>query len=351
MRVIATLEPGGAQLGILRVAPELRRHGIETHVIAGHATREGIRLFKEAGLQPEVWPDGRPGLQHELDGEFADWLVPRLANADLVHAHMLGAWWAAARAAPAGVPVVASEHRALADANEDELRRALLRVALVFAHGPSAREQFARLGVGEDRLRSGRSAVGGLDSVPLSTQPSPRVVFAGRLRADKGPDLLLEALALLPDPPVTLILGAGPLERRLRRLVRRRGLQRTVRFLGWQRDPGRFVAGSAACVVPSRQDGWSQTAVQAMGLGVPVVATAVDGLPATLGSNRGILVPPEDPAALARAIVAVVSGELTVDRTSAREYARRFVPERVARAYAAEYRQLVEGERPGEAAA
>ena len=341
-RVIAKLEPGGAQLGILRITAALRRQGIVTRVIAGSASREGRRLFGGAGIGVEVWPDGDPDIQYELNPAFADWLVPRLENADVVHAHMLGGWWAAARAVPPGTPLVASEHNSVAGLRAQEVRAALLRVDLMFAHGPSTRALYSGLGVEPERMRVGASAIDGIDARPLRGLPTPRLVFAGRLHAEKGPDLLIEALALLPDPPTTLILGSGPLDRRLRRLVRQRGLAGVVRFFGWHPDAPRVIAGSSACVVPSRHDAWSQTAVIAMGLGVPVVATAVEGLPATLGSNRGVLVAPDDPAALAHGIVGALTGEFAVDREDARAYAQRYLPERVARAYAGEYRELVE---------
>jgi glycosyltransferase involved in cell wall biosynthesis len=344
-RVIAKLEPGGAQLGVLRIGTALRRLGVETRVIAGCATREGRRQFAAAGLSPEVWPDGDPSLQHECRLEFAEWLQPRLEGADLVHAHMFGAWSAAAHSVAPGTPLVASEHNALrwpADPPERDLRAALLRVDLLFAHGPSTRALFADLGVGPDRLRNGASAIEGIDARPRRGLPTPRIVFAGRLHEEKGPDLLIEALALLPEPPPTLMLGAGPLEKQLRRLARARGVDRAVRFLGWRTDAPRYIAGSSLCVVPSRYDAWSQSAVIAMGLGVPVVATAVEGLPATIGSSRGVLVAPEDPQALAEGIDRVLHGEMWVDREEARAYAQRFTADRVARAYADEYRRLLE---------
>jgi glycosyltransferase involved in cell wall biosynthesis len=118
-------------------------------------------------------------------------------------------------------------------------------------------------------------------------------------------------------------------------------VDRVTRFQGWRPDAARFIAGSSVCVVPSRYDAWSQTAVIAMGLGVPVVATAVEGLPATIGSSRGVLVAPEDPEALAEAIDGVLRGEMPVDRDEARLYAQRFLPDRVARAYANEYYALL----------
>jgi glycosyltransferase involved in cell wall biosynthesis len=165
-------------------------------------------------------------------------------------------------------------------------------------------------------------------------------VFAGSLHADDGPDLLLDALMLLRVPLPAVMLGSGPLERRLRRSARRRGLD--VRFCGWPPDAARHIAGSAACVVPARRAASAETAVRAMWLGVPVIASAVDALPSAIGSNRGVLVPPEDPEALAAAITDVLQGNLPVDRAEARDYALRFTPERVAQAYAREYRGALE---------
>lgn len=59
-----------------------------------------------------MWGEGS-GLQYDCSEGFARWLAPRLTDGDPVHAHMFGGWWAAARAAPAGVPLVASEHNAV----------------------------------------------------------------------------------------------------------------------------------------------------------------------------------------------------------------------------------------------
>ena len=88
------------------------------------------------------------------------------------------------------------------------------------------------------------------------------------------------------------------------------GLAGTVRFEGWRDRPERWLAGASVCVLPSRFDAWSQTAVLAMSLGVPVVGTAVEGLPAVLGDERGVIVAPEEPTALARAIGDVLRGRI-----------------------------------------
>jgi len=111
--------------------------------------------------------------------------------------------------------------------------------------------------------------------------------------------VLVEALALLPAPPPAYLVGDGPLRGVLTRLIRSRGLDAVVHLPGWSYEPGRYIAGASVHVVPSREEAWSQSAVLALGLGVPVVGTAVDGLARTLGGGRGVLVPPEAPRALA----------------------------------------------------
>jgi len=93
-------------------------------------------------------------------------------------------------------------------------------------------------------------------------------------------------------------------------------------------------------VVPSREESWSQSAVLAPGLGVPVAGTAVDGRARTLGEGRGVLAPPEDPRALAGALSRVLAGERP-DPALGRAYARQFTPSTAAAVYASAYRQLL----------
>ena len=269
---------------------------------------------------------------------------------------MMGAWWAAARAVPPRVPLVASEHNQMSWPGGDhteQAREAARRVDLFFAHGPSARAWAAGIGLDDGRLRDGRSSVQGLSSRPLPGLPSPRLTFAGRFRGDKAPDVLVEALALLGVPPPAYLVGDGPMRPAMARLVRARGLQAVVRLPGWSYRPSRYVAGASVHVVPSREESWSQSAVVALGLGVPVVGTAVDGLARTLGGGRGVLVPPDDPAALAAALSRVLGGQHP-DPSPGRAYARQFTPSAASAIYLGAYRHLLASRarlrRPGTAA-
>ena len=342
VRVIGVLERGGAQLSALRLSVALRSHGIVTRLYAGDATAEGLALAAAFDVPAEAFAQ-QAHLQWVPSTDFAEWLRARLADAELVHAHMFGAWWAASRAAPPGLAVVASEHNAMAwprDAHDDEAAAAAPRVACFFAHGPATRAWAARIGVPGDRIVAGESVVDGLDGVPQSGLPTPRITYAGRLVADKGPDVLIDALGLLADPPPTFLLGDGEQRAALEHQVAGLGLGDVARFSGWQPHPEGLIAGAAVHVVPSRRDSWSQSATLAMGLGVPVVATAVEGLPDTLAGGRGALVAPEDPRALAAAIGAVLAGRCESDLDAARTYARRFRDEWIAPRYASVYRAV-----------
>lgn len=342
-RVVAVWEPGGAQLAVLRLIAALRRRGVvTTRLLVGEATSAGLDLAARHRVPVECYGD-ETGLQWRPSPEFASWLAPRLSHVDVVHAHMFGAWWAAAEAAPRGVPLVASEHNEMTWPAGDFSTAASAvapRIDAFFAHGPAALDFAAGLGLRPGVLRAGRSAVIGLDARPLPRLPSPRITFTGRFRSDKAPDLLLRAVALLREPPMTYLVGDGPDRSRLVDLAERLGIADRVVPTGWSHGPARYVAGASVHVVPSREEAWSQSAVVALGLGVPVIGTAVDGLSRTLGDGRGILVPPDDPGELAAAIERVLAGDRP-DPAPGITYARTFTPARLAGHYLPVYRALI----------
>lgn len=349
VRVLGKLEPGGAQLAVLRLSRALeRRHGMRTSLLVGEATPEGIALAQRHGVhtlafrtRPAIHPVRN--LQWWRSGRFAAWLKDRIADADVVHAHMVGAWWAAAQVI-GGTPLVATEHNEVnwSARHVRSLRPAAARIDRFFAMGPAARQFAIAAGARTSVITQARSPVAGLDAVPRDDLATPRLTFAGRFCEDKGADVLIEALALMKPRRLTAyLLGDGPLRGHLVDTIRRHGLTDRVVLPGWVDKPWTFVAGSDVHVVPSRQEAWSQSAVLAFGLGVPVVGTSVDGLTGTLSSARGITVPADDPEALSHAIADILSGRRTTDRAAAHAYARQFTPARVADFYLAEYQALL----------
>jgi glycosyltransferase involved in cell wall biosynthesis len=357
VRVIGVLEPGGAQLSALRLSRALAGFGIDSSLLlAGDATEAGVGMARRYGVAIEAFsPWEHRRLQWTPDDAFVDWLRPRLVGADLVHAHMFGAWWAAAAALDGiGTPLVASEHNAVTWPYGDHTaaaKVAALRLSAFFAHGPAAHTFAVDLGLDPRSVHEGCSAVEGLDASPLPGLATPRLTFTGRFREDKGPDVLVEALPLLArelgELPPCYLVGDGPLRPWLERRIHELGLAERVRFTGWSCEPARYVAGAAVHVVPSREEAWSQSAVIAMGLRVPIVGTAVEGLPLTLADGRGLLVAPEDPGALAAGIAGILRGDEHTDLDAGRAYAARFDAGRVAEQYAAVYRGVIHARRAG----
>jgi len=128
------------------------------------------------------------------------------------------------------------------------------------------------------------------------------VLYAGQLLRGKGVQILLRALALLDASRTLDIVGHGPYEGRLRALAEKLGVAGRVRWRGRQKNAFSWMAAAACVVVPSTwPEPYGLVAAEAASLGRPVVATTVGGLPEAAG-EKAFLVPPGDPAALARAI-------------------------------------------------
>lgn len=131
---------------------------------------------------------------------------------------------------------------------------------------------------------------------------SIRALALGRLHPNKAFDVLLDALALAPGIDLW-IAGDGDLLGALRLQAGRLGLDRRVRFLGWQDDVWPLLETADFLVCPSRLEPLGNVVIEAWAAGVPVVATASDGPKALISAETdGLLVPVDDAPALAAAM-------------------------------------------------
>jgi glycosyltransferase involved in cell wall biosynthesis len=146
----------------------------------------------------------------------------------------------------------------------------------------------------------------GLREAPLPARPPRRpgplrVVATGSVIVQKGHDVLLEASARAGGAWEAEVIGTGSDRGRLETLARSRGLP--VRFAGWRDDVPAALAGADVACMPSRWESAGYAALEAMRAGLPVVASDVDGLRELVEHGRcGLLVPPENPVALAGAL-------------------------------------------------
>lgn len=130
----------------------------------------------------------------------------------------------------------------------------------------------------------------------------------GVLEKDKGQKYLVEALARLKAQDITnvicVICGTGPMEADLKELMRARGLENEVLFLGFRTDIPRVLKMLDILVIMSLTiESFSMAAVEAMAMEVPLIATNVGGIPEVVDDGiTGIIVPPANVDALCEAI-------------------------------------------------
>ena len=135
------------------------------------------------------------------------------------------------------------------------------------------------------------------------------LTHVGRFAPPKNHALLIEAFAQVrSDAPLYLLLvGSGELENAVREQVAGLGLQGRVRFLGVRADVADILRASDVFVLSSRWEGNPMSVMEAMAAGLPVVSTAVGGVPELVREGEtGLLVPSEDAGALAQALQALV---------------------------------------------
>jgi glycosyltransferase involved in cell wall biosynthesis len=142
-------------------------------------------------------------------------------------------------------------------------------------------------------------------SMTLHDMPRPRIGVIGRLSREKGVDVFLQACAQLRDAGrafSAVIVGDGPEETSLRQLCETLEL-RDVHFGGRVDEMAGIYEQLDLVVLPSRSEGLPNVLLEAIHVGVPVVATAVGAVPDVLRDPAaGVLVPPGRPQALARGI-------------------------------------------------
>jgi hypothetical protein len=147
-----------------------------------------------------------------------------------------------------------------------------------------------------------------VDRVSLDTPKDAPVALAlARLHVKKGIDTLLDAAAQFPGLYVW-IAGEGPIEAELKAKSAALGLNDRVRFLGWRNDRGALLAASTFVAFPSRYEPFGTVTVDAWAASRPLVAANAVGPAAyVIDGENGLLVPKDNPDALAKAMARVIN--------------------------------------------
>jgi len=287
-RIVGTLARG--------LDPE--RYRIHAWFLAGNGPMVGV--LERAGVQTGVL-DWWRGVRDPV-GAWKFWRRLRRLRIDIVHVHFGGRSVRGLARAATGAKIVMHFHSRILE-----------------PQGPrpvsfSARGADAVVAVSQAvarRVVDGHARViyAGIDP-PSHGSPAPRqganpeliLGTAGRLIALKGIEYLLRAAAALqPEFPGLRveIAGAGPQRAKLEESVARLGLAGRVEFLGWVDDIHRVLPRWDVFVMPSLEEGFPISALDAMAAGLPVIASSVGGIPElVVDGETGWLIPPADVEAL-----------------------------------------------------
>ncbi|MBE1531272.1 glycosyltransferase [Actinomadura algeriensis] len=141
----------------------------------------------------------------------------------------------------------------------------------------------------------------------------------GRLTFQKGPEVFAKAIARLPGDVFGLWVGGGPMADELAKLTDRLGIGERMRWLGHRDDVAAVLPAFDVLAMASRWEGLPCVLVEAIGAGIPLVATAVpSNQDLVLAGETGMLVRPEDPAGLAAAITVLLDDPVAAARMAAR---------------------------------
>ena len=371
-------EPGDAAGSfVLRLAVALRDHGIDVHVVAPsadhlpatdrfdgipverfrYAPRRYEKLAYAGNMHTQVrdsW-GAKLALLGFLGSEFGSAVRARRAfEPDLVHAHwwfpggLVGTWLSGL----SGVPLVTTLHGTdVRLARGTAMARPLFRRVLQQSSAVTTVSRWLAHEV--ETLVSGvRASVAPMPVAtdlfsPGGTREANRLLFVGRLTAQKGIESLIEAFARMRNTATLDVVGDGPLAERLATRARELAIADRVHWLGQLAQPRlvELYQRASALVVPSTDEGLGLVAVEAQLCETPVVAFESGGLTDTVQHDRtGMLVPPGDIDALAAAL------DDLLDRPErGRELGRAgrmvalagFAPESAARRYAGIDRSVV----------
>lgn len=361
--LITELNVGGAERIVEQLATRLPRDRYDVNVAC---------LYDPDAVGANIRAAGIPVIniamrnKRDLRAPYRLLRLLRRERIEILHAHLFHANVLAATVGRlAGTPVIIATRHSIEIGGgfRERINRLVmpLRDAVVTVSRQVYETEMDRAGVNPDRVVEIPSGidVGAFEQVdPIRVeqlrrtwglQPDrPTIGTVGRFVEPKGYPHLLDAIAGLrsrhPDLRAVLV-GDGPLRPAMEEQARALDLSDAVIFAGTRQDVPEILALLDVFVLPSLWEGLPIALLEAMAAGLPVVATAVGGVPeVVIDETTGLLVPPRDPVALERAIGTLLRNPGLQRRMGAAGQARvreRFSVERMVRDTDALYQRLL----------
>ena len=330
-RILHLLSPapfGGLESVVELLAIGQHRRGIDVSV--GVLVQEGdaevalVRRLRDAGVPVRILATAPR--RHDRQRRLVAALL-REGRPDVLHSHgYVGDVMAWLTRGAGGTPHASTVHGFTGGGFKNRLYewlqcRSFRGAGAVVAVSAKLAKDLEARGVPRERIQVVRNAWGAADdpltTAPRRAAPGCSLGWVGRVSHEKGLDVLVNALPLLPMRDWRLTIVGDGRERSLLELqVRDAGLGDRVTWTGAVPTASDYIRSADLLVISSRTEGTPMTLLEAMSARVPVVATRVGGIPDVVSEREAWLVPPDDPAALAAAI-----GNACVDRAEARRRA------------------------------
>lgn len=335
LQAMAGARYGGAEAFFTRLVPALSRAGVDQKVII-RQDEDRARLLRDGGVEPVQLGFGNPldivtrlRMRQEIKAYAPDIVISWMNRATsfcprgkFIHVARLGGYYDI------------KYYR-----NCDHL----------VANTQDIADYLVRNGWDKERVHHLPNFVGAetMSPVPRQSVYTPEnavvVLALGRLHENKGFDVLLRAIAKVPDIYLWLA-GEGPLRKELETLAEQLGIKPRVRFLGWREDVPALFASANIFVCPSRHEPLGNVVIESWAQETPVISTDSlgPGMLINQGEN-GLLVPVEDAGAMSYAIRQLASDSAYRDALVAeglKSYQAAYTEEKVVQEYVAFFERL-----------
>jgi glycosyltransferase involved in cell wall biosynthesis len=341
LHVVAPSQVGGIErvVQLLATAQHDAGDAVSVVAISSRAESDAVAAFLapiQAGGVDAHRIEVPPRAYHQERSELRA-LCGRLA-ADVVHTHGYRVDVVdGAGLRRAGLPTVATAHGFVGGSLRNRgyewlQRRALRRYHAVAAVSRGIAGRLANAGVSRNRIRVLPNAWRAMS--PLLTPAAARnelgitdtgfrIGWIGRVEPEKGLDVMIDALSCMRGVPARLsVIGDGSAVRGLRKRAFVKGVSGMITWHGMRPSADRLLAAFDLLVLSSRTEGIPMVLLEAMAAEIPIVATAVGGVPDMVGPDEAILVPSGNPHAIAEAVRSVWTDRVGAERRARAARAR-----------------------------
>ena len=343
---------GGAETMCENLTYALTNLGHDVTVVSLFPDRTPIALrMEEAGIRI-LYLDKKPGLDLSMFSKLAR--IMRREKPDVVHTHLNVIKYAAVSAKLAGIRrSVHTVHNVAQEEAEGTLQKITNKIyfrlgwSIPVALSPEVKNSICSFyGIAADRVPMIYNGVDLSRCMPKEdySRKGLKLLHIGRFNEQKNHRRLLQAFSLIhrqiPESQLDLI-GDGELMEETKAFAKELGLADAVHFLGSQSNVYPYLQQADVFLLPSDYEGMPMTIIEAMGTGLPIVATAVGGVPDMLTNEESGLLVPCDPEAVAEAVLRLAETESLRENLGrkARQESRRFSAEFMAQQYCAAYKK------------